>query len=132
YRRHKMDARRLQVRGRSASRAARPRSSYGMKFPSREIDAYIERMVRILEPLHTEAGGLPADAAIQELHTALEELRVVEEERRQQHEELLHTREALDRERQRYRDLFQLAPEAYLLTSHTGQVREANQAAGAL
>jgi diguanylate cyclase (GGDEF)-like protein/PAS domain S-box-containing protein len=38
----------------------------------------------------------------------------------------------LDAERQRYRDLFEFAPDAYLVTDASGRIREANQAASAL
>lgn len=50
----------------------------------------------------------------------------------QQNEELTATHLQLDTERCRYQELFQLAPDAYLVTSLTGIIGEANQSAAAL
>jgi PAS domain-containing protein len=46
--------------------------------------------------------------------------------------ELAATRDALEAERERYQDLFQSAPVAYLVTDPLGRVREANRAAAEL
>ena len=70
--------------------------------------------------------------SIRELRTALEELHVAEEELRQQNEELEVTRRVVERERQRYQDLFEFAPDGYLVTDRQGIVREANSAAAVL
>src|SRR5262249_5497358 len=51
---------------------------------------------------------------------------------RTQNEHLLEAREALEAERQRYHDLFEFAPDAYLLTDPQGRIQEANRAAGEL
>jgi PAS domain S-box-containing protein len=59
----------------------------------------------------------------------LEELNVAEEEMRQQAEELVVTRDEVERERTRYIELFEDAPDAYLVTDDAGVVREANRAA---
>ncbi len=67
--------------------------------------------------------------AVEELRTALEELQVAEEELRQQNEELVATRHQVEVERQRYQDLFEFAPDAYLVTDGGGIIREANVAA---
>lgn len=67
-----------------------------------------------------------------DLSQALEELRVANEEIRQQNEELTASRQAVARERRRYRELFELAPDGYLLTDSDGLIREANDAAGQL
>lgn len=67
--------------------------------------------------------------SIVELQTALEELQVAEEEMRQQNEELLSVRDALESERHRYLDLFEFAPDAYLVTTREGTIREGNEAA---
>ncbi len=71
-------------------------------------------------------------AAFEELHCTLEELRVAEEELKAQNEELASARESLESERQRYRDLFEWAPDGYLVTDVNGAIREANRAAAAL
>ncbi len=67
-----------------------------------------------------------------ELQVALEELFVLEEELDTQHVELQDTRDALHCERLRYEELFELAPDAYLLTDGNGLVNEANRAAAVL
>ncbi|HEY9845684.1 MAG TPA: PAS domain S-box protein, partial [Candidatus Caenarcaniphilales bacterium] len=77
-----------------------------------------------------QPGNSLLSAAFEELQIALEELQVAEEELYQQHEELAATREAVEAERQRYQDLFELAPDSYLVTNLEGMVLEANQAAG--
>src|SRR5215217_1388999 len=70
--------------------------------------------------------------ALEELQTTLEELRVADEELRQQNEELMETRLEIERERQRYYDLFDFAPDAYLVTDANGTIQEANRAAAVL
>jgi PAS domain S-box-containing protein len=49
------------------------------------------------------------------------------EEIRQQNKKL-----AIERERQRYQDLFEFAPDGYLLTDAVGTIQAANQAAATL
>jgi PAS domain S-box-containing protein len=66
------------------------------------------------------------------LETALEELNVAQEEMQQQNEQLVTTSAALEVERQRYRALFDFAPDCYLLTDPFGVIREVNLAAADL
>ena len=61
-----------------------------------------------------------------------EELHVAEQELRQQNEELVETRQRIEDERQRYQELFEYAPDAYLVTDEKGLIQAANQAAGEL
>ena len=75
----------------------------------------------------------------EQLHIALEELRVAQEELYQQHEELLQqhqelvaTRDAVEAERRRYQELFELAPNGYLVTDVSGKIEEANRTAAEL
>jgi PAS domain S-box-containing protein len=75
-------------------------------------------------------GLLPE--ALAELDVALEELSVTGEELRSQTDELAVTRRALEAERQRYRELFESAPVAYLVSDPVARIREANRAAAAL
>jgi len=67
-----------------------------------------------------------------QVEAALQELEVVHEELRQQNEELLATREALEVQRHRYRDLFDNAPYGYLVTDAHAVIEEANQTAADL
>ncbi|MBW4487628.1 MAG: PAS domain-containing protein [Trichocoleus desertorum ATA4-8-CV12] len=68
----------------------------------------------------------------EQLITALEELQVAEEELRQQNEELQLTHRLINEERRRYQELFEFAPDGYIVTDAYGQIQEVNQAAIAL
>ena len=70
--------------------------------------------------------------AFNEISTALEELQVAEEELRQQNSELADARALVEAERQRYQELFEFAPDGYLVTDGYAMIREANRAAAAL
>jgi PAS domain S-box-containing protein len=72
------------------------------------------------------------DDALEELLTAMEEMQVAEEQLRQQNEALVATRHVVDAERQRYQDLFEFAPDGYLVTDPGGTIQEANHAAVSL
>lgn len=64
-----------------------------------------------------------------ELSTSLEEQAVFEQELRQQNEELSIATENARLAQQRYEDLFEFAPDAYLVTDVNGIIQEANRAA---
>jgi PAS domain S-box-containing protein len=66
------------------------------------------------------------------LGTALEQLQVAEEGLRGRDQELEAARVAIEAERRRYHDLFDFAPDAYLVTDPGGVIAEANRAAAAL
>ena len=61
------------------------------------------------------------------MSTALEELHVIAEELNERNAELQATRADLEAERRHYQDLFEFAPDGYLLTSPDGIIQEANQ-----
>lgn len=98
----------------------------------------IGRSRRQLENLHrrarAEATEVPPlmEEALEALYTSLEELQVTQEELRLQNEELAASRADVDQERLRYWELFQHAPDAYLVTDAKGMIREANHAAAEL
>jgi PAS domain S-box-containing protein len=99
-----------------------------------KIQAMRER-VRELQERKAEASGNGARISpetVEELSTTLEELRVAEEELHAQNEELVAAREILEAERQRYAELFEFAPDGYLVTDAEGTIREANRAAAQL
>src|SRR4051812_6899332 len=75
------------------------------------------------------AGGQQLTEAVNAVRQTLEEVEAVETELAQQNEELIATREALEIERYRYQELFELAPDGYLLTDAGGLVQEINFAA---
>lgn len=72
------------------------------------------------------------EETFEELRTALEELQVAEEELRQQNEELMIAQEAVAAERQRYQDLFEFAPDGYLVTDANATIGEVNRVAAEL
>ncbi|WP_420129265.1 ATP-binding protein [Longimicrobium sp.] len=93
-----------------------------------------QAQVRTLRERSRERGIRDAlvDEAVEALHTALEELRVTEEELRIQNEQLEESHAQVAAEWVRYEELFQLAPDAYLVTDPGGVIAEANHAAAAL
>jgi PAS domain S-box-containing protein len=84
--------------------------------------------------LRKQAAEMPSDTpwseeALQELNTALEELRVTEEEVYAQADNLLGMQRELEYERRRYLELFDDAPEPYLTTDADGVILQANRRA---
>src|SRR5881409_173381 len=67
--------------------------------------------------------------ALEDLSTALEELRVSAEQLREQNEALQAAQLELAAQRRRYQELFDLAPDGYLVTDRRGTIEEANRAA---
>ncbi|MFL5595503.1 MAG: ATP-binding protein [Gemmatimonadaceae bacterium] len=67
-----------------------------------------------------------------DLVALLEELRIADEELRVQNEELAASRDMIELERLKYHDLFDFAPDAYLVTDTKGVIVEANLAASQL
>jgi PAS domain S-box-containing protein len=84
---------------------------------------------RALEAVTSEAL-LPA--ALEELSTVLEELRVTEEEVLAQQDRLAESWQTAEADREHYRELFLAAPAAYLVTDRVGVIREANRRAADL
>jgi PAS domain S-box-containing protein len=92
----------------------------------RRLDELTHRVGRIAEqqPLVGET--------MRELSTALQELRAAADELQQQNEELAETRELVDEERRRYQELFDDAPDGYLVTDPKGTIQQANEVAANL
>lgn len=88
--------------------------------------------------LQQRANALPISQqallseALEELQAVLEELQASEAELRHQNEELVNTRQAVESERQRYQELFEFAPDGYLVTDANGRIQEANNAIASL
>ena len=99
-----------------------------------QIAGLMERAESIKQRAQEEGAGSSTLllSALEEVSTALEELRVTEEELLVQHEELNQTRAALEYQRQQFVDLFQNAPDAYVVTSLGGVIGQANHAAAQL
>ena len=66
---------------------------------------------------------------LEELSAAVEELEVSTEEIHGQNEALAEAKKQLDVESARYRELFDLAPDGYLVTDTVGVILESNRAA---
>lgn len=95
----------------------------------------LQRVQELARSLHDRAGPSPSplvQEAISELETTVEELSVAILELQEQHDELIQARQLLENERRYWQELFDLAPEAYLLTDVNGMITAANRAAGAL
>ncbi|MBD2035687.1 PAS domain S-box protein [Leptolyngbya sp. FACHB-321] len=87
-----------------------------------DISALKEAETSLLETqIHLEQQNTELTLINEELETTLEELRLAEEELQRQNEQL-------QTEQQRYQDLFNLAPDGYLVTDVAGLIQEANQA----
>jgi PAS domain S-box-containing protein len=67
-----------------------------------------------------------------ELQETLEELQIAEEELRQQNEQLIYSRQITEAERLRYQNLFEFAPNGYLVTDALGIIQQANHGAASL
>jgi diguanylate cyclase (GGDEF)-like protein/PAS domain S-box-containing protein len=72
------------------------------------------------------------NASLGHLDIVLEELRMAYEELKQQNQALVEYRQQIEVERQRYQELFNLAPDGYLVTNATGMIQEANIAIAAM
>jgi diguanylate cyclase (GGDEF)-like protein/PAS domain S-box-containing protein len=102
-----------------------------MKFSDR-IDA-VNQVYRTLLTLYQQGGeyqvqGELFKSALQQLNVVLEELRTAYEELDQQNQVLVEYHQTLELERQRYQELFNLAPDGYLVTDAVGLIQEANVA----
>jgi PAS domain S-box-containing protein len=99
---------------------------------------HMETVHQRAETLYESARDLPWQQpqliidTLEELRLALEELHVAEEDLRLQNEQLISMQQALEAEQCRYKDLFEFAPDAYLVTDVYGVIQEANSAAATL
>jgi PAS domain S-box-containing protein len=94
----------------------------------RQVDA-VRDLLSLLEGPRGDPDRLGLDGVRRELDTALEELDAAAEELVDQHERLARAQRAVDVERRRFRELFEDAPDAYLVTDRHGMVQRANRAA---
>jgi len=92
------------------------------------LDRVTELQLRAQRALPDEASTMLVEA-LEELTTAFAELDTAQEELRTQNELLAASELRLVDERDRYRDLFEFAPNGYLVTDSSGVIREANEAA---
>jgi len=86
---------------------------------------------RLMKAQNDSEADLLAEA-MESLQTSFEELCVAEEEMCIQNEELIAVNQKLHAEHRRYLELFDLAPDGYLVTDLDGTIQEANLAAATL
>ncbi|HEX2979211.1 MAG TPA: PAS domain S-box protein, partial [Anaerolineaceae bacterium] len=99
------------------------------------LDAQIENFlakvfdfIKLNEPDSNELSN-DLETLQASISTVLEELQVAAEELHQQNEIILEAQTQLTEETQRYQNLFESAPDAYLVTDKLGIIQQANQAA---
>jgi two-component system, cell cycle sensor histidine kinase and response regulator CckA len=106
-----------------------------MNMKAINFESQIQSAQHRLHTIQTRANGSSMsskalqDEAIAEFSITLEELHVTTEELKAQNEELLASRQLLELERQRYQELFDFAPDGYLVTDVAGAIQQANHAA---
>ena len=101
----------------------------------RQADALIRRLEALSERVMGVSGDPPSPLVaemLEELSAAVEELEVSTEEIHGQNEALAEAKKQLDMESARYRELFDLAPDGYLVTDTVGVILESNRAASEL
>jgi PAS domain S-box-containing protein len=104
-------------------------------YSSRNLDRHIQAAQTRLEQLHQQSQGrrdMLLSNAITDLSIALEELWVTGEEVQDKHDQLMLMRRDLADERQRYKALFDCAPDPYLVTDPSGMIQAVNYTAAAL
>lgn len=105
----------------------------------------IEKFIQRAEILHKRLADLYQTASIlpwippdllpqafKELHNTSKIVQLAADELYQQNEELVQIRDLLEAQRQHYQDLFELAPDGYLVTNTEGIIQEANLTAAKL
>lgn len=105
----------------------------------------IEKFIQRSETLHNRLADLYQTASVlpwispdllpqafKELYNTSKVVQLAAEELHQQNEELIQTRNCLETERQHYQELFEFAPDAYLVTNTEGIIQEANFTAAKL
>lgn len=107
----------------------------------RELDIFGQKLGLVktistkLEYQHADASAQEQEKnqqVVEELQNALEELYVAEEEIKAQNEQLAIARNQIEAERQRYQDLFEFAPDGYLVTDPAGLIQEINHVGASL
>ncbi|MBW4462512.1 MAG: diguanylate cyclase [Nodosilinea sp. WJT8-NPBG4] len=97
------------------------------------IDAVQQRALLLQQ--HASASPIQPELlamALNDLSLVIEELRAAHEELTQQNQALADHRQQLELERQRYQDLFNLAPDGYLVSDTKGIIQAGNVAIAAM
>lgn len=83
----------------------------------------------LMAKINSEGATVLLEDAFTEIEKLLEELQVTTEKLYQQQDEFEQNQNEIERERQRYRELFELAVDAYIVTDCLGKIEQVNQAA---
>ena len=102
--------------------------SYGGKLTA--VREHITALQASVKQLPEHIDSLPQQ--FEAVYGLVDELNAAQEELQMQNEQLHETRSALDAERQRYQNLFEFAPDGYLVTDENGTIVEANQMAAGM
>lgn len=94
-----------------------------------DLPGQIQAAEKRVQALIARASEATGDELLEELSNAFEELRVALEELNHRSHEILLVRDRAERERARYADLFEFAPDGYLVTDTSGVIKEANRSA---
>jgi PAS domain S-box-containing protein len=97
-----------------------------------QVSEALQRVMKLRLRAQRASGGEVAEAmaeALEELGVVFEELQVAQEELRVRNEALATAEAAAAAERNRFRDLFEFAPNGYVVTDAEGLVHQANRAA---
>ena len=99
-----------------------------------EIEAMRDRMIALNQKLNQLP--IPSQQVFEEVFEqvgiALAELQVAQKQLLQQNKQLVAAQRVVESQRQRYQDLFDFAPDAYLAIDVAGKIQEANKAAASL
>ena len=95
--------------------------------PQRGLDDRLRRLPDDVPLRREQTNGEPDASRVDS-----DELAEAKRQLRRQAAELEHARLLLEAERERFRELFEVAPEGHIITDASGTIREANRGAGAL
>jgi PAS domain S-box-containing protein len=103
-----------------------------------ELWQRVDELPKLSGETQQQAEGFPAQQQellrenLEELSISLQELQVAAEELRQQNDELAERHRVVEAECQRYKELFEFAPDGYLVTDTEAMILQANQTAAQL
>jgi len=99
-----------------------------------DLSVQVQKAINRLEKL--SQSDLPSkeltSKLLSELNSALYELQTTAVELLEQNEEMASSRQRLEEERSRYQELFDFAPDGYLVTDTEGLIIDANSSASKL
>ena len=103
-------------------------------FYEEQTEQALERLARLRErgAVHGESEQQLVAEILEELSIALHELQVSAQELSDQNEQLISAEGSIAAERARYQELYDFAPDGYLVTDLYGVIRDANRMAGEL